>query len=60
MKKIVLDDSFKVSEAFKHFWNFFKFSFGPPFGSASDACGPPFDFGSTFLNHSRRVFMRRK
>ena len=60
MKKIVLDDSFKVSDGFKHFWNFLKFSFGPPFGSASDACGPPFGFGSKFLNHSKRVFMRPK
>ena len=47
-------------EGFKHFWNFLKFCFGPPFGSASDACGPPFGFGSKFLNHSKRVFMRRK
>ena len=60
MKKIVLDYSFKVSEAFKHFWNFFKFSFGPPFGSASEGYGPPFGFGSKYLNHSKGVFMRRK
>ena len=60
MKKIVLDDSFKVSEAFKHFLNFLKFFFGPPFGSASDACGPPYGFGSKFLNYSKRVFWRRK
>ena len=45
MKKIVLDDSLKVWEGFKNFWNFLKFSFPPPFGSASDACGHPFGFG---------------
>ena len=44
IKKIVLDDSFKVWKGFEHFFNFLKFSCGPPFASASDACGPPFGF----------------
>ena len=60
MKEIVLDDSFKVLEGLKNFLNFLKFSSGPPFACASDACGPPFGFGSKFLNHSKRIFMARK
>ena len=44
IKKIVLHDPFKVSKGFKHFLNFSKFSYGPPFASASDACGPPLWF----------------
>ena len=60
MKEIVLDDSFKVLEGLKHFLNFLKFSCGPPFACASDACGPLFGFRSKFLNHSKRIFMARK
>ena len=44
IKEIVLDDFFKVWKGFKYFVNFSKFSCGPPFASASDACGPPFGF----------------
>ena len=44
MKEIVLDDILKVSKPLKHFFNFIKFPWGPPFASASDACGPPFAF----------------
>ena len=44
LKKILLDDFFKVWKGLKHFFNFLKFSCGPPFASASDACGPPFGF----------------
>ena len=44
MKEIVLDDILKVSKALMHFFNFLKFPCGPPFSSASDACGPPFAF----------------
>ena len=51
MKKKVFDDSLKVWEGLKDFLNFLKFPCGPPFGSASDACGPPFRFESKFPNH---------
>ena len=47
-KKIVLDDSINVWKGFKHFLNFLKFSCGPPFGSASDACGPPLALSQNF------------
>ena len=57
MKKIVLDYLFIVLKGLKHFLNFLKFSCAPPFGSASDACGPPFGFRLKFLNLSKRVFM---
>ena len=60
MKEIVFDDILKVSKGLKHFFNFVKFPCGPPFESASDACGPPFVFRSKFLNHSKPVFMRPK
>ena len=60
MKKIVLDDIFIVLKGLKHFFNFLKFSCGPPFGSASDVCGPPFGFRSKLLNLSKFVFMSPK
>ena len=44
MKEIVLDDILKVSKTLKHFFIFLKFHCGPPFASASDACGPPSAF----------------
>ena len=60
MKKTVLDDLFIVLKVLKHFFNFLKLSCGPPFGSASYACGPCFGFESKFLNLSKRVFMSAK
>ena len=60
MKEIVLDDFFKVWKGFKYFFNFSKFSCGPPFASGSDACGPPFGFETKFLNPTKRVLMARK
>ena len=60
MKKIVLDDIFSILKVLKHLFNFLKFSCGPPFGSAIDACGPSFGFRSKFLNFSKRVFMSPK
>ena len=60
MKKTVLDDLFIVLKVLKLFFNFLKFSCGPPFGSASYACGAPFCFGSKFINLSKRVFMSPK
>ena len=49
MKEIVFDHIIKVSKAFKQFLNFLKFLCGPPFASASDACGPPpFVLGQNF------------
>ena len=56
IKKIVLHDCIKVSKGFKHFLNFFKFSCGPTFASASDACGPPFGFGSKFIIFNSKTF----
>ena len=60
MKEIVLDDSFTVLESLKKFFNFLKFSCGPPFACAGDACGTPFGFRSKFLNHSKRIFIAHK
>ena len=60
MKEIVLDDILKVSKALKHFFNFIKFPWGPPFAIASDACGPPFAFDWNFQNPLKRVRMPQK
>ena len=60
MKEIVFDDIIKVLKGLKNFLNFSKFTCGPPFASASDACGPPFGFGWKFLNHSKDVFFGPK
>ena len=60
MKEIVLDDILKVSKALKHFFNFIKFPWGPPFAIASDACGPPFAFDWKFQNPLKRVRMPQK
>ena len=60
MKGIVFDDIIKVMKGLKHFLNFLKLAFGPPFASGSDACGPPFAFGWKFLNHSKDVFFASK
>ena len=48
MKEIVFDDIIKVLKGLKHFLNFSKFPCGPPFASASDACGPPLVLGENF------------
>ena len=56
-KKIVLDDFFNVWKCLKHFFNFLKFCCGPPFTSATDACGPPFGFELKLRNPSKRVVM---
>ena len=60
MKEIVFDHIIKLSKGFKQFLNFLKFLCGPPFASASYASGPPFAFGSKFLNHSKHVFFASK
>ena len=48
MKEIVFDDILKISKGLKQFLNFLKFPCGPPFASASDACGPPLVLGQNF------------
>ena len=60
MKEIVFDHIIKVWKGFKHFLNFLKFPCGAAFASASDACRPPFGFGSKFLNYLKHVFLRPK
>ena len=57
IKKLVLNDSCKVLKGLKQFLNFLKFPCGPLFACASNACGPPFGFGSKFLNHSKSIFL---
>ena len=44
-------------EGFQALFQFFKIFLWSPFGSASDACGPPFGFESKFQNHSKPILM---
>ena len=44
-------------EGFQALFQFFEIFCGPPFRSASDACGPPFGFELKFQNHSKPILM---
>ena len=60
MKEIVFDHIIKVSKGFKHFLNFLKFPCGPPFASASDACGRPLWFSVKISKSFKTCFFASK